>query len=527
MKLNHLPHDILQTCNANAMVLRVSSEESGQVRGTTNFRPEDLRVVPQAAALKHAREAEKVHAITVCLFRLTPRLIEEATCEVEHRFQIMAELDTLLDHMGQVYVSYVVTHFNSRPLDELTIFIGGDCYRRDQPTFEHTFARTKDLASAMMRKAVVVFPDIPALHGGKKGEWMVMDKGGAKIDYLSDQSIVALGTVVIPKGIRFLNDFKELRAKQRAIFGHFPRKNFVRPDTGSPDVLSGPNWKQMCTVWSRRKVDLSYFTCMPAHFDGPPCPSSKPTGYGVAATAVALAKRHFGVEDIRQRRFLIEALGGVGMCAVEALVKRHGIPPENIIGFDPNVHACSQASAFHKITSFPLRNAEFYKSRLPSERPFDIWINNGMGDDVSAEHVRALLSNGVRVFCGAANNFFRVAEREESIARIFDAGAVAWPDEASSGGGWTLAVMDVYTRCQGKSSNTPEAENHILRTITQRNESLVAEVYARAKDAKNVGRAVWEGVGTLIDERIQRSLNQTLSPQEINAAANVKAWNLE
>jgi midasin (ATPase involved in ribosome maturation) len=32
----------------------------------------------------------------------------------------------------------------------------------------------------MIRKGVMVFPDIPILHGGKKGEWILLDSKGQK-----------------------------------------------------------------------------------------------------------------------------------------------------------------------------------------------------------------------------------------------------------------------------------------------------------------------------------------------------------
>ena len=58
-----------------------------------------------------------------------------------------------------------------------------------------------------------------------------------------------------------------------------------------------------------------------------------------------------------------------------------------------------------------------------------------------------------RVFAGGANNFLQVATEEESRRAIFAAGGWAWPDAATSGGGWTLAVIDVLTRSQGRQAS--------------------------------------------------------------------------
>ena len=57
--------------------------------------------------------------------------------------------------------------------------VNRDRYRN--PVAICTTAKDRDLAEAMLKKAVMIFPDIPALHGGKKGEWIILDRGGKKL----------------------------------------------------------------------------------------------------------------------------------------------------------------------------------------------------------------------------------------------------------------------------------------------------------------------------------------------------------
>lgn len=530
-QLNKLIHTILDIYDANSILLYTSNETADNVIGTTTFNSKTLIPIEEAKILAEARKSINVFAITVNGFRINRALIEKATEEMEDRFQIIAELDTVFNHSKDVYVAYVATHFNKGPLGELTISIGGDCFRHDQQSFADIIFRTRDLAESMLRKAVTVFPDIPALHGGKKGEWIVIDAAGQKIDYLSEKAIVALGTYVIPKGILFLNQYKELLAKQKDIIEKFPESNFMRPDTGSPDVISGPNWGSMCRVWHRRNIDLSFFTCMPPHFNGPLSPSSKPTGYGAATTAVQLAQHYFNIsrQEVYKKRFLIEALGGVSFYTIESLINQ-GVPPENIVGFDPSLDACGRAGGTFNIRTHTLTNGEFYHSVLPGLSPFDIWINNGLGDNVGAKEIYQLINNGVKVFCGAANNFLKVSQQEESLKQIFSVDAISWPDEATSGGGWTLAVMDGYQRCQQKTSNNAEAERRILNIIINRNQNLVTEVFnliSNRDNGQSVGSNLWNGVINIIKNRANNSLNQTVPKKDIASKANVTSWKLD
>lgn len=533
---NLIPASILNRFGAREFVL-VSNEQLGDaVLGTKTFDPSSLEPVDGVDALPELRKREGVYSITCVLTRLDAAAIGEAADGFEKRAEIVAELTAVLERLTDVYVVYAVTHFNFRPLEEMTVFIGGDCYRtgKEIKDFESVLTRTKNLAYAMARKTVIVFPDIDALHGGKKGEWIVIDKTGKKIEGLSEDAIVALGTTIIPKGIRFLNRYKEMRAEAKGIAPSFPARNYMRPDTASPDVLSGKYWPLMCETWNRRGVDMSMVTCLPKAMGGPLVPSSHPTGYGVVATATKLVEHRFRDRDRSSIRFLLEGLGGVGQSTVEALIKERGVTPDRITAFDKSDVVCERMRNEYGIAT-SVATAESFYSGLKAGDTYDVWINNGEGDNTVPDQVQKLLDSGVRLFCGAANNFLKITDdenhperlRRESLRRIFEAGGWAWPDEASSGGGWTLAVVDVLTRSKGEQSNTPEALRLILDTIIHRNERLVDAVIREvAANGGLTGEAVFNKVDHLIDERVQTTLSRTFSPAEIMAKADVTRWNL-
>lgn len=536
LPINQIPAEVLDRLNTDQIVL-ISNEQLGErVLGTTDFEPSSLQEIDGLEALAQLREREGVYAITSTILRLTPSVIEQAANGFEHGERIAAELQTLLQKEEQVYLVYVVTHFNHKPMEEMTVFIGGDCYRtgKEIKDLETVLARTKNLAQAMIRKAVLVFPDIPTLHGGKKGEWIIVDREGRKIEGLSDEAIVALGTFIIPTGIRFLNRYKESQAREKGIYDSFPARNSIRPDTASPDVMSGPNWKTMCDVWSKRNVDLSLVTCLPGHMGGPVIPSSQPTGYGAVATALKLVDHRFGEGGRGKVRFLLEALGGVGRATIEALMK-NGVSAGQITAFDISPEACQFAAQQYGVETRAMASSQFYDS-LGSDQHYDVWINNGEGDNTRPEHVQKLLDCGVQIFCGAANNFLKLTDDEEhspdqlkreSLRRIFDAGAWAWPDEAASGGGWTLAVVDVLTRATGERSSTEAAKQQIFDTIIARNEMLVDTVIRDVTtNGRPDGEAIWKRVEQIINERVQTTLRRDVSPDEILPAADVTQWRL-
>lgn len=527
LEINQIPAEILKHFNANQIVLITTQDLGNKVLWTTTFEPELLREINGLEKLTELRRSEGVYSITATIIGLNEESIQEATACFKNKYQIIPELKALLGDYQRVYVVYAVTHFNYRPLEELNVFIGGDCYRTgaEIKDLETVLSRTNDLAQAMIRKAVMIFPDIPTLHGGKKGEWIILDREGKKIEGISQEAIVALGTLIIPKGIKFLNDYKEMKAIKRKIFDGFPERNIIRSDTASPDVLSGPNWKVMCEVWARRGLDMSYITCLPESLGGPRVQSSYPTGYGVVASAIKLVEYYFKDKSLANIRFLLEALGGVGQATVEALLGK-GCRPENITAFDKSAEACWRAVDKYSINALTMTHDEFYR-RLDGNQQYDVWINNGEGDNTLPAHVENLLKSGVRIFCGAANNFLKKTREEESLQRIFEAGAWAWPDEAASGGGWTLAVIDVLTRSKGEQSNTLEVRNQILDTIKSRNERLVDEVVGELNNGLAGGEAIWQKVEQIINERVGGTLQKQFDSRDILEQADVTKWKLK
>ena len=543
IEINQIPHEILRQYNARRAVILATAERGDDILMTTGGDPGELHVSRNLRALAECRRQEGVHSICMTILKLDSRLIDEATSHLEHRFRIISELDTLLRYEEDVYVVYVVTHYNpgQKPLGPLTVNIGGDCYRtgRAIKDLHAILSRTRDLAEAMLKKAVMIFPDIPALHGGKKGEWIVLDREGRKIAGLSEEAVIALGSTIIPKGIRFLNQRKELEAARAGISARFPEQNVIRPDSGSPDVLSGIYWRgerpdkyiNMCDAWSKRGEDMGMFTCLPPSLGGTLDSSSRPTGYGVATTTVELARRHFARvgRALEELEFLLEAAGGVGRNTVECLIQRYGIPPERITVFDRSEDATTYVREKFRVKTITLRSSDFYDTRLPADvaagKSYDVWINNGEGDNTRPEHIASLLAAGVKVFAGGANNFLQVATEAESLRRIFAAGAWAWPDPATSGGGWTLAVIGILARCQGRQANTPELREQILDIITSRNAQLVADVID-SLPADVDGERIWRQVGELIAERVEKTLALDLSPEEILEHADTTRWTL-
>ena len=546
VEINQIPARILERYNANraAIMARSGNGESG-VEITSSLAPEDLHETGDLACLADLRLREGVHSITMILQRLDNELIERSTSHLRNRYRLISELDTLLRYERDVYVVYVVTHFNpgQKPLGPMTVNIGGDCYRtgREIKDLASILNRTRDLAEAMLKKAVMIFPHIPALHGGKKGEWIILDREGRKIDGISEEGIIALGSSIIPRGIGFLNRAKELEASRLGICDRFPERNYIRPDSGSPDVLSGIYWRgevpekyiNMCDAWSRRGEDLRHFTCLPDKLGGTRIPSAVPTGYGVATTTVELARRYFEPrgKELADCGFLLEAAGGVGTNTVEALVGEYGIPSERITVFDKSEDACSRLRAKFGVRTVPLGHKDVYEKRLPEDvvrrgRRFDIWINNGEGDNTRPEHIQSLLDAGIRVFTGGANNFLEVSSQRDSLDRIFAAGGWTWPDPATSGGGWTLAVLDLLTRCQGRAANTVEIRDRILEIISSRNRRLVTDALDTLP-ADAGGERIWGQVEQLIESRVGETLDLELSPEEILQRADTTTWHLD
>ncbi len=543
IEINQIPHEILKQLNTREVVILTTAHAIGKVFVSTSRRPEDLQETDILGSLAECREREHVHSICMTALKLDDPLIEEAARGLEDRDRITSELESLLREHEDVYVAYVVTHYNpdQRPVGPLMTNIGGDCYRTDRAIKDlmSILNRTRDLAEAMLKKTVMIFPDIPALHGGKKGEWIILDRHGAKISGISEESIVALGLAIIPRGIGFMNRYKEIEARRQGICDAFPERNYVKPDSGSPDVISGVYWRgeslnkkiNMCETWAERGVDMAQITCLPSSLGGTLDPSSRATGYGVSSTTVELAKPYFERKGkgLAELKFLLEAAGGVGQYTIESLTRIYGVPAENITIFDKFDGATKRVGDEFGVETFTMGHVDFYETHLPKlvqeGRRFDVWVNNGEGDNTKPEHVQSLIDAGIRVFTGGANNFLEVATEAESRRRIFAADGWTWPDPATSGGGWTLAVVDMVTRCQGKKASTPEIRKLILDTITSRNAKLVNDVFARLP-ADADGAAIWDQVDQLINERVDKTLALDLSPTEKFEYADTTHWKL-
>lgn len=542
LEINQIPHRVLRKLHANQAVVLTTGHLGDKVLVSTSLDPGDLYETSELSSLAECRRQENVHSITMTILKVDREVILESTSHLESRYRIVSELDTALQYNQDVYVVYVITHYNpaQKPFGPLTINIGGDCHRTGQHIrdLQSILTRTRDLAEAMLKKSVMIFPDIPALHGGKKGEWIILDRHGDKIDGLSEEALIALGSAIIPKGIGFLNRYKEMQARDLGICERFPRQNYVMPDSGSPDVLSGVFWRgerkdkyiNMCDAWHQRGVNMAQFTCLPANLGGTIDSSARPTGYGVSTTTIELAKRYFEPrgKDLQALQFLLEAAGNVGQNTIESLIQQYGVPPENITVFDRADPATKAAMEKYRVNGITLRHGDFYEVRLPEDvrqgKSYDVWVNNGEGDNTTPNYVENLLAAGVKVFAGGANNLLQVRTETESRQRIFDAGGWIWPDPATSGGGWTLAVIDIMTRCQNRKANTPEIQQRILDIITSRNRRLVEDVLDGNSELS--GSDVWQRVDRLIEARVQKTLSLELSPREIFDGADTTKWAL-
>ncbi len=544
IEINQIPYEALTRFNANKAVVLTRAGRDEKVLITTSLNPEDLHeTTGEFDALRECRKQEDVYSVTMTILKLDSILIDEATSHIANRFRIISELDTLLRYEQHVYIVYAITHYNpeQRPFGPLTVNIGGDCYRtgRAIKDLESILHRTRDLAEAMLKKAVMIFPDFPALHGGKKGEWIILDRQGMKIEGLSEEAIIALGSAIIPKGIGFLNRYKELQARKQGICSAFPSRGYIKPDSGSPDVLSGVFWRgeqpnkyiNMCDAWSKRGEEMTQYTCLPPKLGGTRDSSARPTGYGVATTTHELAERFFRNRGKQpaELRFLLEAAGGVGQNTVEALLEEHGIPADNITVFDRAEEACTLVGEKYGVKTITLRHTDFYERRLLRDLRkgihYDVWINNGEGDNTRPVHVENLIRAGVKVFTGGANNYLKVETQDQARDLIFEAGGWAWPDPATSGGGWTLAVLDIMTRCQGRQSNSDETRRRILDIITTRNSKLVADVLD-GLPADATGAMIWEKVDQLIEARVRQTLALEPSAEQILEQADTRNWQL-
>jgi len=530
--INLLPLRLLQHFGTtHGMALSRPDTRQGTIVGCSSFDPVDLIPVSEFKILDTTRRQLGVHSILVCAISATPELGHELGQIFDDLPGVENDIFNLLANHDKVLSVYVVSHFNpnDKPCGSLTVSIGGDCYREDQVDFHGVLKRTALLARAMGRKAVINLPDIPVLHGGKKGEWILIDGNGRAIQEASEAARVALGSVIIKRGIEFLNRFK--RQKLNTELGEVAQGLVnLLPDSASPDTLSGKYWPSLCRAWRRMGVDTNAITCLTDEGNKSTAvngylkiESALPTGYGVAATTVRLIER-LVTKPISQCSFLVEALGNVSFHFIHALINRYRIHPSQITAFDPSTSACERAEhAFPGIKIFCTTDERFYKNDGPEVR-YDVWVNNGLGNRTTSEQVNWLLDRAVRVFCGGANNFLRKKDELESLQAIWERGGWAWPDEAASGGGWIFAVMDLHARTLGRTISAQEFADRVIDHVEKNNTALVEVVTNGASIPK--GEELWERIAREIDSRIANDLGSNLSVRETVAAANPAAWHI-
>lgn len=531
--INNLPADLLKFFGArHAVALCRYDVGHGDVVGCSSSDPNDLMELTDFQILNDKRRELGVNSIQVYVLSATPTALSKCTNKLSELPDVAREIERLNEKYGEVMVVYVTTHFNpeDRPAGGLTVSIGGDCYRDDQQDFKGVLERTALLAKSMLRKSVLMFPDIPVLHGGKKGEWIVIDKGGHAISEVSEACKIFLGELIIKRGIEFINRFKD-RKNKAEIGTDISALVKMSPDSASPDTLSGKYWLDLCRAWQEAGLDMRAVTCVPpngAHSTSEKNGSVKiesalPTGYGVAATAVGLVENLLPEKNVAECKYLIEALGNVSFYTIQSLINRHGIPPQQIIAFDKNRGACDRIEkAFPGVKVVCSSNEEFYR-RSEGLENYDVWINNGLGNSTTPNQIDWLLGRGLRIFCGGANNFLRKTDEQISLNAIWNRGGWAWPDEAASGGGWAFAVMDLRARTLGDSVNAQDFINAVTNRVEKSNVNIIKSVMSFPLPT---GVQLWERIELEINARIKKTLSRRMSAQEVVAAADIRHWKL-
>lgn len=519
--------------SAHGLVISRPDLSEGPVAGCSSFDPADLIQLDGSVfgTLEAERRRLGVHSLLVGAVKVTSELADELAGFFPEFPGVTKEIRGLLDAHGQLMTVYVCTHANrgDNPCGSMTVAVGGDCYRDDQVDLSGVLERTSLLSKAMARKSVMMFPDVPVLHGGKKGEWIVLDRRGHAVKELSEAAKVTLGAVVIKHGIEFLNLLKSRRlGKELGVDAS--GIVMMAPDTASPDTVSGKYWPNLCRAWQAMGLDTRLVTCLPAgappesegDVGGLKSESALPTGYGVAATALRLVGRLMP-KPLSECRFVIEALGNVTYYTLHALINRYGITPSRIVAFDPSAAACERIRrAFPGVDVRRQTDEQFYAASTSEN--FDVWVNNGLGNRTTRTQVEWLLNHGVRVFCGGANNFLRKSDERESLEVIWARGGWAWPDEATSGGGWTFAVMDLYARTLGRPGLVGDFIQRVIARVERSN--IAAVDAALGVGAAPDGIELWEKIEGEIDARVVKSLSQKLAPKELATLADIRKWNL-
>ena len=380
---------------------------------------------------------------------------------------------------------YVVAHKTG--IHPLLVSVGGDCYRLDRGDLLSILNRVSDLAVGMLRKSALIFPHVPALTGGKKGEFGIIDENLNSIAHLfSDEAIYQLSSQILPVGINFLNEKKTTA---------FPEaKGMLRPDSLSPDVFTGARWREYTASWLGSGIDPWSITCLPN--DANLSSSAIPTAFGVVATTATLCES-LDHGCLQNQKLLIEGFGGVGYNVTKILLNDYHVTPDSITIVDPRPEACKEAADLG--VNFLLGEGNEVYTSIADEH-YDVWLNCGLGDQVGISQVESLLACGVKVFAGGANNLFRVSELEEVLKAISDQKAMAFPDFATSGGGWTMAVLGQVAKVVPGSLG----ETDPFQIISKRNTQLVKETIQRYRP----GMDGWKVAEDVMNVTINRVLNQ-------------------
>ncbi len=415
-------------------------------------------------------------------------------------------------------VHYALVRANLGPAGHATVAVGGDCLR-DELTLADVFGRAKLLAGAMIRKAQTCFPNMPGLHGGKKGELLITGENGqgrvfkadddAKKDrterVLPHSLAMALSVPAMAMGIQFANLW---RAKHVSEWGGVLPLDAIAPESLSPDVTTGAHWTQMCRMWWQMGLDPRMVTCEPEELGGFSWPSSVPTGLGVA-TAAKIALRNLATRTERHigaMRVLIEAAGGVTRGTIPHLLAA-GVNPRNILIFDLAQGALDAVGALQitdgdcsKITRVRMPNSKAYSGGISGQ--FDILIVNGQGNEITRDHVAGLSGLGLKVMCGGANNIVR-ADQTDRIAEALHALQIDLiPDDSVSGGGWTMAVV-------GQLAKSAEFDRAKLAVPVNRAvEGTVGELVQQAFNELSKGEGkMWD---------IVRDVQQAMAPSDVS-----------
>ena len=294
-------------------------------------------------------------------------------------------------------------------------------------------------------------------------------------------------------------------------------KNILFPDSISPDVFTGPNWHEMVELWTKRGNNLAQITCLPAKYKGVKEPSSNPTALGVLTT-VLLGVEHVVKRELENTKIIIEAAGGVTFYFLKHLKEKlNGIKLNHITVFDPDPERIFfLQKKFPGITTKVADHEQFYTSMNGSK--YDIWVNNGLGDNTIPAHIDKLIKSGVLFMTGGANNTLEEATKDESLKLIKDANILYMKDQFVSGGGWTLALLGLAERTIGVNNDASSSVtlDKISQTIINANTVLFNEAF---EESKKMNLPLHVVVEKVMKERINKSRTFSSKKSNLDIAA--------